>query len=89
MEAGMTPYTTVKVSKRYQIAVPALARKLLNIKSGDRLLVDIQDGIMILIPKPDNYTEAMAGLHKEIWEAVDAQKYVDEERNAWVGSSKD
>ena len=27
LEAGMTNNTTVKVSKRYQIAVPALARE--------------------------------------------------------------
>jgi len=84
----MKDATTVKVSKRYQIAVPARARQLLNINSGDRLLVDVQDGIMILIPKPDNYTEAMAGLHKEVWEDVSAQEYIDEERNAWVGSLK-
>ena len=88
LEAGMTNYTTVKVSKRYQIAVPALARKLLNIKSGDRLLVDIQDGIMVLIPKPDNYTEAMAGLNKEVWQDLGVQNYIDEERNAWAGSTK-
>lgn len=85
----MTNYTTVKVSKRYQIAVPSLARQLLNIKSGDRLLVDIQDGIMVLIPEPDNYTEAMAGLHKEIWQGVGTQEYIDEERNAWAGLPKD
>jgi len=88
LEAGMTNYTTVKVSKRYQIAVPALARQLLNIKSGDRLLVDIQDGIMVLIPKPDNYTEALAGLHKEVWQGLGVQNYIDEERNAWAGSPK-
>ncbi len=85
----MTNITSVKVSKRYQIAVPALARQLLNIKSGDRLLVDIQDGIMVLLPEPENYTEAMAGLHKEIWDGADAQEYVDQERNAWAGSAKD
>lgn len=85
----MTNKTTVKVSKRYQIAVPALARLLLDIKSGDRLLVDIQDGIMLLIPMPDNYTEAMAGLHKEIWQDEDVQKYIDEERDAWTASVKD
>ena len=85
----MTNYTTVKVSKRYQIAVPSVARQLLNIKSGDRLLVDIQDGMLVLIPEPENYTEAMAGLHKEIWEGVDAQEYIDEERNAWAGLPKD
>jgi AbrB family looped-hinge helix DNA binding protein len=85
----MSNITSVKVSKRYQIAVPALARQLLNIKSGDRLLVDIQDGIMVLLPEPENYTEAMAGLHKEIWEGVDAQEYINQERNSWAGSAKD
>jgi AbrB family looped-hinge helix DNA binding protein len=87
-EVGMADTTTVKVSKRYQIAVPALARKLLNIKSGDRLLVDIQDGIMVLIPEPDNYTEAMAGLHKEIWQDVEVKQYIAEERDAWTTSAK-
>jgi AbrB family looped-hinge helix DNA binding protein len=88
LEVRMTNNITVKVSKRYQIAVPALARDLLNIKSGDRLLVDIQDGIIVLIPMPDNYTEALAGLHQEIWQGVDIQKYIDEERNAWEDSAK-
>lgn len=84
----MTNYTSVKVSKRNQIAVPALARQLLNIQSGDRLLVDIQDGLIILVPEPDNYTAAMAGLHKEIWQDISAQEHIDEERHAWAGSPK-
>jgi AbrB family looped-hinge helix DNA binding protein len=84
----MTVSTSVKVSKRYQIAVPAIAREILNIKSGDRLLVDIQDGIIVLIPEPENYTQSMSGLHKEIWEGLDAQKYVEEERNSWADSPK-
>lgn len=83
----MTDTTTVKVSKRYQIAVPALARQHLNIQSGDRLLVDIQDGMIILIPEPENYTEAMAGLHKEIWQDVEVEKYMAEERDAWTNSA--
>jgi AbrB family looped-hinge helix DNA binding protein len=59
---------SVKVSNRYQIAVPQHARKQLKIKSGDRLLVDVQDGMMILLPEPQNYTQSLAGLHREIWE---------------------
>jgi AbrB family looped-hinge helix DNA binding protein len=81
--------TTVKVSKRYQIAVPAVARKLLNIQKGDRLLVDVQDGLLLLIPEPENYTETLSGLHKEIWEGIDIQEYIDEEREAWESSPKD
>ncbi len=85
----MTSSTTVKVSKRYQIAVPAAARQRLKIKSGDRLLVDVQDGILVLIPEPENYTEAMAGLHREVWGEVDARQYLGEERDAWAGSPQD
>jgi len=76
---------TVKVSQRYQIAVPKLARKRLQIKSGDRLLVDVQDGLLILMPEPKNYTRQLAGLHREIWEK--AGDYVAGEREAWNNSS--
>jgi len=78
----MSLTTTVKVSKRYQIAVPALARQRLNIRSGDCLLVDIQDGMLIILPEPQSYSAALAGLHQEIWNGVDALQYVREERQA-------
>lgn len=77
---------SVKVSNRYQIAVPQQARKRLKIKSGDRLLVDVQDGMIILLPEPQSYTQSLAGLHREIWEK--AGDYVLKERKAWNDSSK-
>ena len=77
---------SVKVSNRYQIAVPQQARKRLKIKSGDRLLVDVQDGMLILMPEPKNYTEQMAGLHREIWEK--SGEYLSEERDIWTDSQK-
>jgi AbrB family looped-hinge helix DNA binding protein len=79
----MTLSTTVKVSGRYQIALPASARKQLNIQSGDRLIVDIQDGMLVLLPEPDNYANHLAGLHREIWQGIDPQEYIHEERSAW------
>ena len=66
----MSLTTTVKVSKRYQIVVPAFARQRLNIHSGDRLLVDIQDGTLIILPEHQRYAAALDGLHKEIWRGV-------------------
>ncbi len=74
---------TVKVSSRNQIALPSEARKKLGIKPGDRLLVDVQDGVLVLIPQPEDYVAAMAGLHREVWEGVDTDAYIDEERDAW------
>ena len=48
----MSKPVSVKVSSRYQVVIPRVARECLNIRSGDRLLVDIQDGLLILVPQP-------------------------------------
>lgn len=81
--------TSVKVSAKYQIAVPQIARRKLNIQKGDRLLVDVQDGVIVLIPQPKRYTEYLQGLHGEIWKDVDIQKYLNGERDAWTNSASD
>jgi AbrB family looped-hinge helix DNA binding protein len=81
------PTISVKVSAKYQIAVPQIARKKLNIKKGDRLLVDVQDGVIILIPQPKRYTEYLQGLHGDIWKDVDVEKYLNGERDAWTNSA--
>lgn len=78
---------SVKVSSRHQISVPRIARERLNIQSGDRLLVDIQDGLLILLPQPESYATRLAGLHREVWEGVDAAAYLQEERDAWDSSA--
>ena len=83
----MSDTVSVKVSSRYQISVPRIARERLHIQSGDRLLVDIQDGLLILLPQPENYTAHLAGLHREIWEGVDTTVYLQEERDAWDTST--
>ena len=83
------PQVTVKVSSRYQIAVPRVARERLNIRTGDRLLVDVQDGLLILLRQPEDYTTHMAGLHGDIWSGQDTTTYLQEERDAWKTSDGD
>jgi AbrB family looped-hinge helix DNA binding protein len=75
--------TRVKVSNRYQIAVPAEVRKKLGISRGDHLLVDVRDNVIVLLPEPRDYAQYLRGLHREVWEGVDPQKYVEQEREAW------
>lgn len=82
----MSQPVSVKVSSRYQIVVPRIARERLNIKGGDRLLVDIQDGLLILLPQPQDYTAHLAGLHREVWAGLDTAAYLEEERDAWSAS---
>ena len=73
----------VKVSGRYQISLPSVVRRRLGIRSGDHLLVEIRDGHVILMPEPKDFSEALRGLHHEIWEGIDPQEYVRQEREAW------
>ncbi|MFN2165819.1 MAG: AbrB/MazE/SpoVT family DNA-binding domain-containing protein [Anaerolineae bacterium] len=84
----MTVPTTVKISSRYQIALPSRVRRELDIKAGDRLLVDVQDNILILMPEPEDYVAQMSGLHGEIWSEVDVEDYLNAERDAWTNQAK-
>ena len=65
-----------KLNARNQITIPRDIRNKLNIKQGDRLLVDVQDGVIVLIPQPKRYTDYLHGLHSKIWESVDVEKYL-------------
>jgi AbrB family looped-hinge helix DNA binding protein len=70
----------IKVSSKNQISIPAEARKKLKIKPGDTLLFDIRDGSATLMREPENYAEHLHGLGREVWEGVDVQEYIRQER---------
>ena len=83
----MAPRNSIKVSKRYLITLPHVMREQLNIQSGDRLLADIQDGMIILLLKPENYTNHLMGMYKEIWERIVPNEYLETEHQAWEKST--
>jgi len=78
---------SVKVNAKYQIALPSAVIKELNIQKGDSLLIDVQNGMVVLTPCPKRYTDYLQGLHSDIWKGVDIQKYLNGEREGW--KSKD
>ena len=71
----------VKVSSKNQISIPSSARRQLGIEPGDRLVVVIQHGVLMLIPEPVDPVTEIQGLGREIWEGVDAQEYVNSLRD--------
>lgn len=73
----------VKVSSKHQIAVPSEARKRLNIKVGDILIVEVVGDHLVLMREPEDWAKYLEGLGKELWEGVDAQEYVKRERAGW------
>lgn len=52
-------------------------------------MVVVQDGMLILLPQPEDYVGYMAGLHHEIWKGADTTSYLNEERAAWTTSDDD
>src|SRR5262249_16856115 len=74
---------TVKVSCKFQITLPARIRKQLEIRPGDRLLVDVCGDHIMLMCEPEDYAAALKGLHAAGWVGVDPREYVQRERDAW------
>lgn len=75
--------TVVTLSSKNQIAIPKTARKKLAIGPGDQLILDVEKDSLILKPKPKSYTKHLRGLHKAVWEGLDAAEYIRKEREAW------
>ncbi len=76
--------TTVTLSSKNQIVVPREAREKLDIGPGGQLLVLVKEDRVVLIPKPANYVERLAGLHKSVWASKKgADHYLKDERDAW------
>lgn len=73
----------VKINSKHQIAVPSAIRKELHLGPGDRLLAHVRNGVIVLVPERGDAVEQLRGLHREIWEGVDANEYVNQERDAW------
>jgi AbrB family looped-hinge helix DNA binding protein len=71
------------MSGDFQIEVPDEAREQLHLKAGDRLLVEVRNGAIVMVPEPTDQAQRLRGLHREVWDGVDAQAYVDSERDSW------
>lgn len=80
--------TQVKISSKHQIAVPSAIRKELHLEAGDHLLAKVRDGVIVLVPRRREALDELRGLHREIWAGVDAQAYIDEERDSWDSAEK-
>jgi AbrB family looped-hinge helix DNA binding protein len=68
---------SVKVSTKHQIVVPSEARAALGIEPGDRLDVLVQDGLIVLRPRPRRPSDRLRGLWVgKPWATGDAVAYV-------------
>ena len=75
------------VNIKYQVVIPKEARKKIKIKPGQRMKVEVEGRGVKFTPLadkkewrwPNDYIEKLGG----IWQGVDVDKYIEDERNSW------
>ena len=74
------------VSTKYQVVIPKEVRRKLGIKAGQTMDVEVTKNRIVLSKakgkknwNPEYYYKKLGGL----WKGIDADKYLDEERNSW------
>jgi AbrB family looped-hinge helix DNA binding protein len=74
----------VRLGPKNQVVIPKAVRDTLQVKEGDVLLFVLQGGSVLLRARPASFTDALRGLHKEVWEGEEISHWLAGEREAWV-----
>jgi len=67
------------LSAKNQIVIPREARKALRLKPGDKVLVLVRSGGIVLLRKPKSYHAAIRGLARGTY----PKTYLQRERKSW------
>jgi AbrB family looped-hinge helix DNA binding protein len=73
----------VTLSSKNQIVIPKEAREALGVKAGDKLLVTVHDGEVMVMKRPAKYHLALRGLARGLY----GPDYLKEERASWKSKS--
>jgi AbrB family looped-hinge helix DNA binding protein len=67
------------LSAKNQIVIPSEARKALGLKPGDKILVLVRGGKVLVLQKPKSYHAAIRGLTRGSY----PKDYLQKERQSW------
>lgn len=70
---------SLKLSSKNQIVLPREAREAMRVKGGDEIIVVVKGAVTILLPKPKQYADALAGKGKGLYR----KSYLKRERRSW------
>jgi len=71
--------TETTLSAKNRIVIPREARDALGLKPGDKVLVVIRSGKLLLVRKPKSYHAAIRGLGRRAY----PKTYLQKERRSW------
>jgi AbrB family looped-hinge helix DNA binding protein len=67
------------LSSKNQIVIPREARKALGLKPGDKVLVVVRSGRLLVLKRPKSYHAAIRGLARGKY----PEDYLQKERQSW------
>ena len=70
------------MNSRCQTVIPRAVHQILGLQADDTLLFIVSGDTVILRKRPSSFTEAMRGLHKELWPS-DPDAWLEQERGSW------
>ena len=71
--------TEATLSAKNQIVIPREAREALGLKPGDKILVLVRSGKVLVLQKPKSYHAAIRGLARRAY----PKNYLKKERLSW------
>ena len=72
---------TAKLSKKAQLVLPASIRKRLNIRPGDRLILEVEGDHVVLRKAPESDVDALRAYRSDLWK--DYGRELKRERDEW------
>ena len=72
---------TAKLSKKAQLVLPASIRRQLNIRPGDRLILEVKGDHVVLRKAPESDVDALRQYRSDLWKNYAEE--LDRERDAW------
>lgn len=77
---------TVIVGPKSQVVIPKDVRKIANkIRPGKKVMVrPVSDSSVIIEVRPANWTKETYGMHKDIWQGINAVEYIRNLRKEWI-----
>ena len=71
--------TEATISSKNQIVIPREAREALGLKPGDKVVILVQGGKVLILEKPKSYEAAIRGLGRGVY----PKDYLEKERQSW------
>lgn len=73
-----------RVGPKYQVVIPQAIRNKIGLQPKDEVLVEEMNGMVLIVPKPQSFTDFIIGLGKGTWEGVNISEYLKKERESWM-----